>query len=345
VLSGSVLDLNGRRNTLAAVTLAGGTVRNGTLQAGSYTLQAGAVSADLSGPVTVVKNSLGTLVLGAANSYSGGLSVNAGALQVNHADAIPVPAATTGQDLYVGDCAQVVLGAGLGKAVQVRGLTMYGGASPTGTMDLKNGQLVVDGTVTPVATIGARIAKGYNPDDPDNPWKGPGITSSDAAAHAERYAVGYALNSDYGELAWGTWFGRTVNPDSILVRFTYQGDVDLSGEVTTDDFDNWKQGYITHMSGWLHGDLDYSGDVTTDDFDLWKQVYVKHYAPMGDGSGGGKIAAAAVPEPGTPVLLALGGLGLFGWAWRRRRSVTNLLAAAVAMVVLVVLGPGTATAR
>jgi hypothetical protein len=72
------------------------------------------------------------------------------------------------------------------------------------------------------------------------------------------------------------------------------------------------------MTGWLHGDLDYSGEVTTDDFDLWKQVYVKHYAPMGDGSGGGKVATSAVPEPGTLVLLALAGLGLACWLRRRK---------------------------
>jgi hypothetical protein len=172
-------------------------------------------------------------------------------------------------------------------------------------VDLTSGQLVIDSTVSALSTVAAQIAKGYNLDDPDNPWKGPGITSSTAAAEAAKYAVGYALNGDFGELAWATWFGREVNNDSILIRFTYQGDVDLSGEVTTDDFDNWKQGYITHQTGWLHGDLDYSGEVTTDDFDLWKQVYVKHYAPLPTGEGGGKVATAAVPEPGTPALVAL----------------------------------------
>jgi hypothetical protein len=230
-----------------------------------------------------------------------------------------VPAATTGQGLYVGDGAQVVLAAGLPKALQVRGLTMYGGAAPTGTIDLKNGEMVVDSTVTPLATIAAQIASGYNSADPDNPWKGPGITSSNAAAQAERYAVGYALNGDFGELAWGTWFGRTVNNDSVLIRYTYPGDTDLNGEVTTDDFDNWKKGYIKHETGWLHGDLDYSGDITTDDFDLWKQGYVKHYPPMGDGSGGGSVVSSAVPEPGSLILLALGVLGLLGCSlWRRQ---------------------------
>jgi autotransporter-associated beta strand protein len=265
----------------------------------------------------LVKEGAGTLRLAVANSFTGGVNVNAGTLELNHEDAIAVPASTTGQDLQMGKQANVVLGTGLAKAVQVRALTMHGGTSPTGTVDLKTGQLIVDGTATPAATIAAQIASAYNLADPDNPWKGLGITSSSAAAQAERYAVGYALNSDFGELAWGTWFGRTANPDSVLIRFTYAGDADLSGEVTTDDFDNWKQGYITHGSGWLRGDLDYSGDVTTDDFDLWKQVYVKHYAPMGDGSGGGKVASLAVPEPGVLVLLALAGLGLL--VWRRRK--------------------------
>jgi hypothetical protein len=194
----------------------------------------------------------------------------------------------------------VVLGNSLPKAVQVQGLTMYGGASPTGTIDLKTGQLVVDGTVTPPAAIGAQIAAGYNPADPDNPWKGPGITSSNAAADAAWYAVGYARNGDLGELAWGTWFGREVTGDSILVRLTYNGDADLNGEVSTDDFDLWKQGFThpeTFPAKWLNGDLDYSGEVTTDDFDLWKQGYIGHYPPLGDGSGGGSVSGTLrVPE-------------------------------------------------
>jgi autotransporter-associated beta strand protein len=244
------------------------------------------VAAAIGGSGSLVKTGSGRVDLTVANGYTGGTTVAAGTLGATDADALP-----SSSDLTVADGATAVLAAPGGTAFQLRKLTL----SATATVDLTDGALVLDGTATPLADVASRLASGYNPADPENPWKGCGITSSSAAAQAVRYAVGYALNGDYGELAWSTWFGRTVNNDSILVRYTYAGDADLNGEVTTDDFDLWKQGYIRQMTGWVHGDLDYSGDIKTDDFDLWKQVYVKHYAPMADGSGGaaGLDAAAA----------------------------------------------------
>jgi len=93
--SGSTLDLNGHSDTVHAVLLQGGTVRNGKLQAGSYTLQTGTMDADLSGPMRLVKDSPGTLVLGGRNSYTGGTLVTQGTLLVTSAKALPSGGALT----------------------------------------------------------------------------------------------------------------------------------------------------------------------------------------------------------------------------------------------------------
>jgi hypothetical protein len=93
----------------------------------------------------------------------------------------------------------------------------------------------------------------------------------------------------------------------VLVKYTWWGDSDLSGTVTLDDLDMWSTGFSEGRTGWLWGDYNYDGAVTLDDLDMWSTGYSSQTGPL--------AASGAIPEPGTLVLLALGGLVLA----RRRR--------------------------
>jgi autotransporter-associated beta strand protein len=100
-VNGGTLDLNGFSVTVGALSGSpGGTIT--TSVAGATTLTAGdstpqttysGIIQDGSGTMALVKNGTGTLTLAGANTYSGGTTVNAGALQVGNASAL---GATTG---------------------------------------------------------------------------------------------------------------------------------------------------------------------------------------------------------------------------------------------------------
>jgi autotransporter-associated beta strand protein len=79
----AVLDLGGFSPTVGAVTLAGGTIQNGTLTGASYGLQNGLVSANLAGSGIVLnKTGSGTLIMGGVNTFTGKATVSAGTLQL-----------------------------------------------------------------------------------------------------------------------------------------------------------------------------------------------------------------------------------------------------------------------
>jgi fibronectin-binding autotransporter adhesin len=72
------LNLDQTNQTVGAVRLDGGAIANGVLNASSYNVTAGTVSASLQGGGPLIKTSTGTLVLGGANTYGGGTTIHGG---------------------------------------------------------------------------------------------------------------------------------------------------------------------------------------------------------------------------------------------------------------------------
>ena len=84
-ISGGELDLGAKSltNTISAFT--GGVLSNGTLTAngGNFNVSAGTITAVLAGSNGLTKSAAGTVVLSAANTYSGGTTVSAGTLRLS----------------------------------------------------------------------------------------------------------------------------------------------------------------------------------------------------------------------------------------------------------------------
>ena len=92
------VDPNGSFTTGGTLTLdTGGSLIGGPVTAAAYQLNAGTVSAKLSGSGGVTKDTAGTLTISGDNSYSGGTVVNNGTLIVANASALP-----SGTSLTVG---------------------------------------------------------------------------------------------------------------------------------------------------------------------------------------------------------------------------------------------------
>ena len=177
-----------------------------------------------------------------------------------------------------------VFNLGAGPAAVLKGApSLASGAS----IDVQNNALVIDyhQQANPSSTIKTQLASGYN----DGAWDGDGI------------------NSSFATTSTGLGWSDDSAGESILIKYTYYGDADLSGSVTSTDFNAFIAGYGNANAVWAQGDFDYDGKVTTRDF---------NYLAGNFGATALQSSAlgSVVPEPSALALLALAALPL-----RRRR--------------------------
>ena len=99
--------------------------------------------------------------------------------------------------------------------------------------------------------------------------------------------------------------GRTV----LTVMYTLLGDTDLSGTVTGADLNTVLSNYNKTGMYWAQGDFNYDGTVNGSDLNMVLSNYNQSVS-----------VGAAVPEPGTLGMLALGAIGVLAWkGWRKRK--------------------------
>jgi autotransporter-associated beta strand protein len=91
VVDGGILALDGFSDVVNSITLQNGTISSttGVLSSSSFDLRNGTITAKLSGAGTLTKNTSGTVVLSGSNSYTGGTTINGGALQFAASTALP----------------------------------------------------------------------------------------------------------------------------------------------------------------------------------------------------------------------------------------------------------------
>ena len=140
-------------------------------------------------------------------------------------------------------------------------------------------------------------------------WQMPGVYTT---------AVGYAEASQLLGLTGvqtTTWAGLPVDATTLLLRYTYYGDLNLDGRVDADDFALLDRGFSKHLTGWVNGDVNYDGTVDAADYLLTDRSYALNGNPLTPGFlaareaqfGPAYIAALehAVPEPSAIALLTV----------------------------------------
>ena len=195
-----------------------------------------------------------------------------------------------------------------------------------GVFDINDGKLIVDyidgDTSNAVRNqVAGNIRTAANLDA--GWWDGPGLTSSAARDDGMSVTALGMVDNQNTLLGYRDEFGgEAVDYSSVLVRYTYWGDIDLNGLVDSNDFDWLLYGYffpeLPEDNGWWTGDLNWDGVVDADDFDWLLHGYYFQGDPM---SGSGLPAGSpmsATPEPATLALLGLGALAAM--ASRRRRG-------------------------
>ncbi|HUT94718.1 MAG TPA: RHS repeat-associated core domain-containing protein [Thermoguttaceae bacterium] len=192
------------------------------------------------------------------------------------------------------------------------------GQVPQGAVDLKDTNLIVDypdGGPSPFADIAGWIASGYNADG-GGYWDGPGITSSTAAAGTIT-AVGVIDNADPEtkigwSAGWTSFDGVPIDETSVLVKYTYYGDLNFDGIVDSNDYDLIDNTFAlydpddpinTAPAGgwrWSVGDVTYDGVVDSNDYDKIDNAFALQSGALGGIGGPVAVAVSATPAPAPP---------------------------------------------
>jgi autotransporter-associated beta strand protein len=252
----------------------------------------------LSGSTPVEKTGAGILVLDQANTLTAPITVTQGTLQLATANTLSTSAVT------------VAAGATLAVAPQVAAVVPT--LTNDGLVDVGLGEITVVSGLT-AEGLKAEIVAGRN----EGAWDGAtGITSSAAAGMTDR-AVGWIDNGD-GSFRFG---------------FAAAGDLDMNGLVDLDDVIAFVGGGLYDTGSpavWAQGDYDYNGIVDLDDVIAFVGGGLYDKGPYNQPEGGMSLMGfggdtalmgggfAAVPEPATWVLVAVGALCVA--AWRRHAS-------------------------
>jgi len=183
------------------------------------------------GNVRLVKRGAGSLVLTAANSHTGGTTVEDGTLVVRHA------AALGSGGLVIRATASVACD--LTVEIAIGSLALDAGAS----LDVGSGRIRVASGGYVMADLMGLLIAGHA-----GGWSaGPGVVSRTAAATAAR-GVGYTVNDD----------------GSLTVAFSAPGDTNLDGTIDLLDASNFVAAatYDAAVTAeWARGDFNYDGFV------------------------------------------------------------------------------------
>jgi hypothetical protein len=66
-----------------------------------------------------------------------------------------------------------------------------------------------------------------------------------------------------------------VDNNAILVKYTWNGDADLSGKIDSDDYFQIDNGFLVHSTGYRNGDFNFDGKVDSDDYFLIDNAFLR----------------------------------------------------------------------
>ena len=185
---------------------------------------------------------------------------------------VVLPASASVSEVSLLNGATLTVAANGSRVLRTAGLFLDGDAK----LDLVDNDLIFDysGPYSPLAAIADDLRRGFNFGN----WFGSGLTSS-AASNDRSFALAIADNANlavpFGNGASGRLFaGQSVDPTTVLVKFTHRVDLDLDGVITSNDATIFNSNYSEGSAAfWRTGDLDFDGLYTTNDATIFNSYY------------------------------------------------------------------------
>jgi hypothetical protein len=171
--------------------------------------------------------------------------------------------------------------AGSGNSVlSVTSLNMEAATS----IDLAGNAMIVQSASAARASVYANVRSLIRSARNNGAWNGSGgITSSAAADDLTRNTGLAAIINDRGDgtVVRAQLGGMNVDVNSILIKYTYNGDGDLSGTLTADDYARIDIGFASHSTtDYYSGDFNYSDTTNFDDFFIIDKAFAGQGAPL-----------------------------------------------------------------
>jgi fibronectin-binding autotransporter adhesin len=331
-LSGTISGTGGLAKTGAGtLTIGGNNLYQGNTNVAGGTL---AISSTGIVPSSVVSIAPGATVI-AGGSFNGGfepsvvLNVNGTATFAANGNLPGAPTTVSISSINLGSGGLLtVADPGVGNhasrlLLSVGGLSLSGAAGAwMSKVDLTGNDLQVQNGN--LANVYDQVKQGYN----GGRWNGTtGITSSTAANDSTHLtALAVIQNSEDqtpgGPTLYGSFDNNGASSSDVLVKYTYYGDANADGSVTSADYTLIDAGYLSHgtLTGWYNGDFNYDGVINGSDYTLIDNAFNMQGAslaseiasPTAQISGG----SSSVPEPTSAMALAVIATGLLG----RRRN-------------------------
>jgi hypothetical protein len=215
-------------------------------------------------------------VSGSLNIIGGAVNVasDANGLSLTVSNSATVTFATSQHlaSLTVADNAKATLAADGGHFIRASALSI----TPTATLDLVDNDLIFQADGASRAAVLTEIANYIKTGRNNGDWTGVGgITSSMAAAQPNHLtALPIALNDKgTGTVLYSTFDGVPVDNNAILVKYSWNGDADLSGKIDSDDYFQIDNGFALKLIGYRNGDFDFNGTVDSDDYFLIDRAF------------------------------------------------------------------------
>jgi hypothetical protein len=187
-------------------------------------------------------------------------------LTVNVGETVALGAANYLTSLNVNGTA--TLAPGGNRFVVTRGLFV------AGRLDLSDNDMIIRS-----ATVGSWSGTAYSgvagflqSGHSGGSWTGSGIVTSTSDAAGGLTSLGVASAGDVLDLGAGEtaiWNGETVGAGDVIVKFTYGGDANLDGIISSDDYAAIDFNVaVAGASGWSNGDFNYDGVISGDDYSV-----------------------------------------------------------------------------